>query len=95
MDDEARALDELLAAHADLERLTTEAGVARQRRRDAARRLLGFGRGTSWIARQLGVTAQAVDSFLRYQERQEKRRDHWLDIEALVTAFLEIETTSP
>ena len=74
MDDEARALAELLAAHADMARLTAEVSVARQRRRDAARRLIELGRGTSWIARQLGVTAQAVDGFLKYQERQEKKR---------------------
>ncbi|WP_136246263.1 LuxR family transcriptional regulator [Mycobacterium intracellulare] len=75
MDDERRALRELLAAHADMERLTAEISAARQRRRDAARRLIALGRGTSWIARQLGVTAQAVDGFVKYQERQEKKRD--------------------
>ncbi|ORA10952.1 LuxR family transcriptional regulator [Mycobacterium arosiense] len=74
MDDERRALGELLAAHADMERLTAEIGAARERRRDAARRLISLGRGTSWIARQLGVTAQAVDGFIKYQERQGKRR---------------------
>lgn len=74
MEEERRVLAELLAAHADMERLTTEIGVTRQRRRAAARRLIELGRGTSWIAQQLGVTAQAVDGFLKYQERQEKRR---------------------
>jgi hypothetical protein len=74
MDDERRVLRELLAAHADMERLTAEIGVVRQRRRDAARRLIELGRGTSWIARQLGVTAQAVDGFIKYQERHEKKR---------------------
>ncbi|WP_276806428.1 LuxR family transcriptional regulator [Mycobacterium nebraskense] len=77
MDDgERQALDELQTAHADMERLTVEIAVARKRRRDAARRLIELGRGTSWIARQLGVTAQAVDGFVKYQERQEKRRGH-------------------
>lgn len=74
MDDERRALGELLAAHAEMERLTAEIGAVRERRRDAARRLIALGRGTSWIARQLGVSAQAVDGFVKYQERQEKRR---------------------
>jgi len=74
VDEEGRVLAALLAAHADMERLTAEIGVARQRRRDAARRLIALGRGTSWIARQLGVTPQAVDGFLKYQERQEKKR---------------------
>ena len=75
MDNESRALADLLAAHADLERLTAEAGAARQRRREAARRLIELGRGTSWIARQLGITAQAVDGFVKYQERQQKRSE--------------------
>lgn len=74
MDDERRALGELLAAHAEMEHLTAQIGAARERRRDAARRLIALGRGTSWIARQLGVTAQAVDGFIKYQERQEKKR---------------------
>lgn len=74
MDDEGRALAELLSAHTDMERLTAELGAARERRRDAARQLIALGRGTSWIAQQLGVTAQAVDGFLKYQERQDKRR---------------------
>jgi hypothetical protein len=74
VDDQGRALAELLAAHADMERLTAEIAVVRQRRRDAARRLIDLGRGTTWIARQLGVTPQAVDGFLKYQERQEKKR---------------------
>jgi hypothetical protein len=74
VDDEGHALADLLAAHADMDRLTAEIGLTRQRRRDAARRLIELGRGTSWIARQLGITAQAVDGFVKYQERQEKRR---------------------
>ena len=74
MEEERAVLAELLAAHADMERLTAEIGVTRQRRRDAARQLIELGRGTSWIAQQLGVTAQAVDGFLKYRERQEKRR---------------------
>lgn len=63
--DEASALHELVAAHADMERLTADLGAARERRRSAARQLLEMGHGTSWIARQLDVTPQAVDSFLK------------------------------
>lgn len=36
---------------------------ARQRRRQAARLLVDSGYGTTWIAKQLGVTKQAVDGF--------------------------------
>jgi hypothetical protein len=68
--DESEALSELVRAHADLERLTDEAADARERRRQAAQRLVEAGRGTTWIAAQLGVTKQAVDGFLKYKERK-------------------------
>ncbi len=68
--DESEALAELVRAHADLERLTGEAADARERRRRAAQQLVAAGRGTTWIAAQLGVTKQAVDGFLRYKERK-------------------------
>lgn len=68
--DESEALAELVRAHADLERLTDEAADARERRRQAAQRLVAAGRGTTWIAAQLGVTKQAVDGFLKYKERK-------------------------
>jgi hypothetical protein len=68
--DESEALAELVRAHADLERLTDEAADARERRRQAAQHLVAAGRGTTWIATQLGVTKQAVDGFLKYKERK-------------------------
>lgn len=68
--DERDALDELVRAHADLERLTGEITDARERQRRAAGRLVEIGRGTTWIAAQLGVTKQAVDGFLKYKERK-------------------------
>jgi hypothetical protein len=71
--DENNALDNLLAAHADMERLTAELAQARERRRVAARWLIDRGFGTSWIARQLGVTPQAVDGFVRYKDRQHRQ----------------------
>lgn len=67
---ESRALKQLLAAHADLQRLTAEMAAARQRRRDAAAALTALGRGQTWIAAQLGVSPQAVDSFLKYKDRR-------------------------
>ena len=70
--DENSAVAELLAAHADIARLTVALADARERRRAAARRLIELGRGISWIARQLEVTPQAVDSFLKYQDRHQR-----------------------
>jgi hypothetical protein len=70
--DEDEALAELVRAHADLARLAQESAEARERRRQAARRLVECGRGTTWIAAQLGVTKQAVDGFLRYKERKQR-----------------------
>lgn len=70
---ERDALKELLAAHADMERLTDEIMDARERRRDAARRLIEMGRGTSWIARHLDVSPQAVDAFLKYKQRKSQQ----------------------
>lgn len=68
--DEAQALAELVRAHADLQRLNEESADARERRRQAARQLVEAGYGPTWIAEQLGVTKQAVDGFLRYEERK-------------------------
>lgn len=68
--EESDALAELVRAHTDLERLTEETADARERRRQAARRLVELGHGTTWIAGQLGVTKQAVDGFLKYKERK-------------------------
>ncbi|MBE5507641.1 LuxR family transcriptional regulator [Mycobacteroides abscessus] len=65
--DEASAVSELVAAHADMERLTVDLLEAAKRRRAAARQLIDLGRGPSWIARQLGVSPQAVDQFLKYK----------------------------
>lgn len=67
---ESRALKQLLAAHAEMQRLTTEIAAARQRRREAAAALTALGRGPTWIAAQLGVSPQAVDGFLKYKERR-------------------------
>lgn len=68
--DEGDALEELVRAHNDLERLTDEIADARERRRTAARCLIDAGHGTTWIAGQLGVTKQAVDGFVKYKERK-------------------------
>lgn len=68
--DKQQAVDELLAAHADMERLSEDLAEARERRRIAAQRLVELGARQTWIAEQLGVTPQAVDSFLKYRARK-------------------------
>jgi hypothetical protein len=70
--DDSKRLRDLLTAHADMARLTTELAQARERRRVAARRLIELGYGISWIADQLNVTPQAVDGFLKYKERKQR-----------------------
>jgi hypothetical protein len=70
--DEDGAVEALLAAHADMARLSVELTDARERRRDAARQLMALGRGTSWIATRLGVTPQAVDGFMKYKDRNQR-----------------------
>lgn len=68
------ALNDLVEAHEDLVRLTDQLASARDRRRDAARRLVDLGHGQHWIAAHLGVTPQAVESFLKYRERRKQAR---------------------
>ncbi|WP_459959643.1 helix-turn-helix domain-containing protein [Mycobacterium avium] len=47
-----------------------ESADARERRRQAARRLLESGYTMSRIAAELGVTRQAVEGFLKYKARR-------------------------
>ena len=68
--DEDHLLSELIRAHTDLQRLSKASADARQRRREAARKLVETGRGPTWIAERLGVTRQAVDGFLKYEQRK-------------------------
>ncbi|MCT7371938.1 LuxR family transcriptional regulator [Mycolicibacterium llatzerense] len=71
---EAKALAKLKEAHDDIDRLDRELAAARERRRDAARRLIDQGRSLSWIADQLHISRQAVDSFLKYRQRRSDSR---------------------
>jgi hypothetical protein len=66
--EEGDALDELVRAHSDLERLTAELADARERRRQATQHLIDGGRGTTRIAAQLGMTKQAVDGLVKYKQ---------------------------
>ncbi|WP_194838898.1 hypothetical protein, partial [Nocardia sp. XZ_19_369] len=61
---------EVVAAHAETARLDAELAAARARRRDAAHKLVARGYKPSWIARELGVSPQAVDSFLNYHKNK-------------------------
>ena len=63
---EDELIQELRRAHAELARLSTGFDAARQRRREAVTELRGMGRSLKWIAGQIGVTAQAVDSSLKH-----------------------------
>lgn len=74
-DDDAKgsALAELLAAHAAQAAMTDELVAARERRRIAARQLLDLGCTKTWIGQQLGMSPQAVDSFLHSREGRRGR----------------------
>lgn len=62
----------LIAAHRDAETHAGLLAAARQRRREAAGRLHAGGRSYRWIGEQIGVTAQAVEGFLKYHQRRER-----------------------
>ena len=65
---------ELLAAHQDTVEYTGLLAEARQRRRELATQLHTAGRSYAWIGEKIGVTAQAVDGFLKYHQRRQKQR---------------------
>lgn len=66
----ARPRPSWVQAHSDLQRLNEESADARERRRQAARRLVEAGYGPTWIGGQLGASKRAVDGFLRYAGRK-------------------------
>lgn len=67
---ETKTLAKLKQAHDDIDRLDRELQAARERRRDAARRLIDQCHTLTWIAGQLDITRQGVDSFLKYKQRR-------------------------
>ncbi|MEU7631774.1 LuxR family transcriptional regulator [Nocardia sp. NPDC049220] len=73
MKSEDELVAEFKAAHADTVRLDEELAAARRRRRGAGEKLKKLGRGTSWMARLIGVTPQAVDGFLTYHQRRARK----------------------
>ncbi|SLH39237.1 hypothetical protein [Mycobacteroides abscessus] len=65
-------VNELITAHEDMKSLTDQMADARERRRNSARTLIDkFGLEMVYVAQLLGVTKQAVDSFLQYKTRKE------------------------
>lgn len=72
---EAEIVAELRAAHAAAAEHTERLAEARQRRRELAAELHASGHPYKWIGEQIGVTAQAVEGFLKYQQRRQQRRD--------------------
>lgn len=68
-------LANLLDAHKDAEEHTALLAQARQRRREVAAQLHDAGYSYKWIGDQIGVTAQAVEGFVKYRQRRQNRRD--------------------
>lgn len=73
--DEARMVAELREVHAAAAEHTERLAEARQRRRELAADLHAAGHSYKWIGEQIGVTAQAVEGFIKYQQRRQQRRD--------------------
>jgi hypothetical protein len=69
---EAEIVAELRTAHAAAAERLVEAG---QCRRELAAELHAAGHPYKWISEQIGVTAQAVEGFIKYQQRRQQRRD--------------------
>ena len=69
---EDQLVDELVAAHRDTVEQTAKLAAARQRRRDLAAQLHAAGRSYAWIGHRLGITAQAVEGFLKYHQRRHR-----------------------
>lgn len=70
MADEDDDLAELIAAHESTVKHDRLLADARRRRREAAVQLHEAGRSYRWIGEQIGVTAQAVEGFVKYHQRR-------------------------
>lgn len=69
-DSEAGRVDQLIAAHHETGHRTKQLAAARQRRRELAVHLHLGGRSYTWIGRQIGLTGQAVEGFVKYHQRR-------------------------
>ena len=65
----------LKAAHRATVRQTKMLTKSRQLRRDLAVELHQAGHSYRWIGAQIGLTAQAVEGFVKYQQRRAARSE--------------------
>lgn len=61
---------DLIAAHTDAENLTALLAQTRNRRREIAAQLHAAGYSYRWLGQQIGVSPQAVESFVKYHQRR-------------------------
>jgi len=73
-DSEQDLVVDLVAAHQSTVEHTELLAEARQRRRQLAAQLHADGHSYKWIGEQIGVTAQAVEGFIKYRQRRQKQR---------------------
>ncbi len=64
---------DLKAAHQKTVEHTASLAEARQQRRELAGQLHEAGHSYKWIGEQIGVTAQAVEGFVKYRQRRAAR----------------------
>ncbi|WP_081343275.1 hypothetical protein [Mycobacteroides chelonae] len=74
VDSEHDLVADLVAAHQSTVEHTDLLAEARQRRRQLAAQLHADGHSYKWIGEQIGVTAQAVEGFIKYRQRRQKKR---------------------
>lgn len=72
MPDDEELVSELVAAHRAHEEYSALLAEARKRRRQAASELRTAGHSYRWIGAQIGVTAQAVEGFVKYRQRHRR-----------------------
>lgn len=72
---EEQLVADLQAAHRESVEHTEALAEARQRRRELAAQLHDAGHSYKWIGEQIGVTAQAVEGFVKYHQRRQNRGD--------------------
>lgn len=75
MTPEQRLVADLRAAHKQTNQHTEALAEARQQRRELAAQLHDAGHSYKWIGEQIGVTAQAVEGFVKYKQRRQNRGD--------------------
>lgn len=74
VDSEQDLVADLVAAHQSTVEHSDLLAEARQRRRQLAAQLHADGHSYKWIGAQIGVTAQAVEGFIKYRQRRQKPR---------------------